>query len=113
MAVKMEVRDAVAVGAVVKSGVVIRGKRVGTQLVLAVGGKGVQRSSGDQLGGAPVTKPSAGAVVWFGCGGAGHLERDCCAGRRSGPGGRPPFRFGGCDGVGHVILLYPGNPCWW
>ena len=89
--VKLEVRDAATVGSVVKAGVVVGDRQFGTQLAVSACGRGVQEGSGSQREGAPVNKPAAVVVVCYGCGGAGHLRRDCRAGWVSNSGGRPPF----------------------
>ena len=109
LTVKMEVLNAAAVGAAVKSGVVVGARKFGAQLAIAAGGRGVLRGPAPAKGGAPVGKLSAGGVRCFGCGGAGHLRRDCRAGGGPAPGARPPFRCWGCGGVGHGVSLCPGR----
>ena len=107
--VKLEVLNAAAVGAAVKSGVVVGARKFGAQLAIAAGGRGVQRGPAPAKGGAPVGRLSAGGMSCFGCRKAGHLRRDCRAGGKPAPGARPPFRCWGCGGVGHGVALCPGR----
>ena len=86
--VKLKVRDAAAVGAAVKAGVVVGTRRFGAQLAIGTGGRGV-------LGSAPVGRPAGVlgnvGVVYYGYGGTGHLRWDFRSGCRTGSSGRPPF----------------------
>ena len=109
LAVRLEVRDAVAVGMVVKSGVVVGARKFGAQLAIAAGGRGVRRGPAPAKGSAPVRKLVAGGMVCFDCGKPGHLRRDCHDGGGSRPVGRPPYRCWGCGAVGHWISFYPGR----
>ena len=95
LTVKLEVGNAVAVGAVVKSGVMVGARRCGAQLANAAGGRGVQRGPAPAKGGAPARKATAGGVVCYGFGKAGHLRRDCRAGSVAGVGGHPRSNAGG------------------
>ena len=89
---KLEVRDAAAVGAVVKFGVVVGARKFGAKLAVAARGQGVLRGPAPAKGSAPVGGSAAGGVKCYGCEKAGHLRRDCRTGGGSGPVGRPPFR---------------------
>ena len=109
VSVKMEVRNAAAVGAVVKSGVVVGARKFGAQLAIAAGGRGVPRGPTPAKGGAPDGRSADSSVKCFGCRKTGHLRRDCRAGGGSGSAGRPPFRCWGCGGVGHAISFCPGR----
>ena len=97
LAVKLEMKDAAAVGAVVKSGVMVVARKFSAQLAIAAGGRGVQRGPAPVKGNAPTGGSAIGLasvrVVCYGCGKHGHLQRECCAGGGSGPAGRPPFRY--------------------
>ena len=108
LTVKLEVRDAVAVGAVVRSGVVVGARKFGTQLAITAGSRGVLRGPAPATGSAPTRELAAGSMKWFGCGKTGHLRRDCRTGGGSGPVGRP-FRYWGCGGVGHGISICSGS----
>ena len=92
MTVKLEVRNAAAVGAVVKSGVIVGARKFGAQLAIAASGRGVQRGPGSAKGSAPAVRSVADGVTCYGCGRAGHLRRDYCAGGGITAGGHPPFR---------------------
>ena len=107
LSVKLEVYDAAAVGAVVKSGVVVGAKKFGAQLNIAAGGRGVQKGLAPAKENAPAGRSAASGVVCYGCGKAGHLRRNCRASGGLRPGSRPPFRRWGCGEVGHGISFYP------
>ena len=92
LTVKLEVRGMAAVGEVVKSGVVVGARRFGAQLAFAAGGRGVLRGPALAKGSAHAGRSAAGGVECYGCRKAGHLRRDCRAGRGSGPVGHSPFR---------------------
>ena len=107
--VELEVLDAAAVGAVVKSGVMVGAKRFGAQLTIVAGGRGVPRGSAAPVGGSPGRVTVSGGVLYYGCGLAGHLRKDCRVGHGAGPGDRPPFRCWGCGAVQHGILFCLGR----
>ena len=77
LAVKVEVRDAAAEIAVVKSGVVVGMRRFGAQLAIVTGGRGVLRGGAAPKGraqiGKPVERQVTVGVVWYGCGRIGYL----------------------------------------
>ena len=96
-----------AVGMAVKSGVVVGVRWFGMQLALTTVGRGVQRGAaaprGGAMGGKPAGVPAGSRVVCYGCGGEGHLLRDCQVSYRSGLSSRPPFRCWWCGGLGHAV----------
>ena len=107
LSVKLEVRDAAAIGTVVKSGVVVEARMFGEQLTMFAGGRGVQRGPAPAKGSAPIGRTVTGGVVCYGCGKTGHLWRDCHAGGGTGAGGHLLLRCWGCGGVGHGISFCP------
>ena len=107
LSVKLEVHDTMAVGAVVRSSVIVGARKFGAQLAIAAGGRGVQRGPTPAKRSAPVGRSAAGGVVCYGYGKMGHVRRDCRAGGRAGAGSHPPFRCWGCGGLGHGILFCP------
>ena len=109
LTVKLEVHDAVAVGVVAKSGVVVRSRKFSAQLAVAAGSRGVLRGPAPAKRSTPAGGSAAGGVKCYGCGKAGHLRRDYRTGGGSGPVGCPPFRCWGCGGVRHGISFCPGR----
>ena len=109
VSVKLGVLNAAAVGAVVKSGVVVGARKCAAQLAIAAGGRGVPRGPNPAKGGAPVGRSAAGGMVCYGCGKTSHLRRDCRMSGGPRPGVRPPLRCCGCGVVGHRIALCPGR----
>ena len=107
--VKMEVRDAAAVSSVVKSGIVVGATKFVPQLAIAAEGRDVPRGPVLTKEGALDGGAAASGVIYYGCGEAGHLRRDCRARGGSSPVGRPPFRCCGCGGIGHGISFCTGR----